>query len=156
MFSAYQTECNASCKIQYSWHLLLVMTIATIGCGSSEIDGSTIATAQQNYDAAVVAFEGADYTAARTSLDEALKNPAGLNADTFADALLKRSICLSFAGELEAAEADITAAEQGATDMALVYVARGVLLAKQGDEAGAKKEFANAKRENPKVYIPEL
>ena len=140
--------------------LLLVFTatglIATSGCGAAAVEGETIASAQQSYDSASEAFAAGDYATARTALDQALANASGLNPDILVDALLKRSICLSVAGELDAAAADIAQAEQGATDMAQVHVARGVLLSKQGDEAGAKSEFASAKKADPKVVIPQI
>lgn len=130
--------------------------VATSGCGPGAVEGETIATAQQSYDSANAAFAAGDYATARTSLDQALTNASGLNPDLYVDALLMRSICLSVAGELDAAAADITEAEQGATEMAKVHVARGVLLSKQGDAAGAKAEFASAKKADPKVVIPQI
>lgn len=126
------------------------------GCGGPVVDGETIASAQQSYDDAAAAFDEENYAQARTSFDQALDNSAGLNPDIYVDALLKRSICLSVSGEFEAAAADISEAEQGATDMAQVHLARGVMFGKQGDDAKAKSEFASAKKLDSKISVPKL
>lgn len=134
----------------------MVVLLAAVGCGGSAVEEETIASAQLSYDQAADAFGAGNYTQARTSLDQALENSAGLNPDVYVDALLKRSICLSAAGEFEAAAADISEAERGATDLAQVHIARGIMFSKQGDDAKAKQEFADAKKLDPKAGIPKV
>jgi len=147
-------------SIRFLWLPLVVLAtllmLGTLGCGGSVVQEDTIATAQNDYDQAVAAFDEENYPQARILLDQALDNAAGLNPDIYVDALLKRSICLSMAEEFEAAAADINEAEQGATDMAEVFVARGVMFSKQGDDTKAKAEFANAKKLDSNIRIPKL
>jgi Tfp pilus assembly protein PilF len=127
-----------------------------IGCGGSEVDSEVLATAQQSYDQGKAAFDSGDFNAAKSSLDDALKNPAGLNSDIYVDALIKRAISLAIAGDFPAAEVDIAEAERGATEMDQVYLARSILLQQQGDQAGADREMKNAKKANPKLVVPKL
>jgi tetratricopeptide (TPR) repeat protein len=134
--------------------VLVLGCLTIIGCGGNEIDATTILSAQQSYDQGLTQYEAGDYAAAKTSLDAAIENPAGLDADAYADVLLRRAICSAIAGNLEEAEKDIAQAEQGATAMELVYVAKGVVATKKGDAAGGQSFFKQAKQINPKIVIP--
>ncbi len=125
------------------------------GCGGTEVAATSLADAQAAFDRALAAVGNGDYASARTDFDVAIKS-GGLTVDNYVEALLKRSMCLSVAGEYEAAEADIAMAEQGATELEDVHIARGFLLAKKGDSAGAQAAFAEAKKINPKVVLPAL
>lgn len=114
---------------------------------------STLASTE-SFNRGIEAFESGDFAAARTSLDAALNGQGGLNADQLVEALLKRSICLASAGELDAAQADIDNASQGVMEMDQLFIAEAFLLAKRGDQAGSDKKLSEAKRLNPKAALP--
>lgn len=137
------------------WQLVGLLCVVVAGCGGKKIDESTMQSSQQAYDSALGPFSQGDYATARTALDEALQGK-GLNVDTYSDALVKRAICAAAAGDFDVAKADIAEAERGAPDMSIVHVAKGFLLAKQGDDAGAQAEFTAAKQINPNVEVPEV
>lgn len=154
--------CQASTNSSSSWscRALVLLGIASMllvinGCGGTEVAATSLADAQAAFDRGMAAVAKGDYSSARGDFDVAVKS-GGLTVDNYVEALLNRSMCLSVAGEYEAAEADIAAAEQGATELEQVHVARGFMLAKKGDSAGAQAAFAEAKKINPKVVLPTL
>lgn len=126
-----------------------------IGCAPATVDEATAQSAQAAYDQALVDFQEGRYEQAKSGFDLALGG-SGLPVDFQADALFKRSMCLAATGDFEAAQADIDEASAGAMDEAQIHVARGFLLAQQGDQAAAQAEFRQAKQLNPQVEIPEL
>lgn len=128
-----------------------MMTLS--GCTGGGVSAESAASAQQSYDQALEAFEAGRLADARPLFDASL-TLGGLPVDLVVDAYLKRSMCAAEAQDFAAAEADIATAEQGAMEMDQVHVARGFLLKKQGDQAGADAEFAAAKKLNPKVVLP--
>lgn len=126
---------------------------AIVGCGGNGVPAENAATAQQSYDQGLEAFEAGRLADARPLFDASLTS-GGLPVDLIVDAYLKRAMCAADAQDFAAAEADIAAAEQGAMEIDQVHVARGFLLMKKGDQAGADAEFAAAKKLNPKVVLP--
>lgn len=133
--------------------VMLVGLVTLGGCAGGGVSAESAASAQQSYDQALEAFEAGRLADARPLFDASL-TLGGLPVDLVVDAYLKRAMCAAEAQDFEAAEADIATAEQGAMEMDQVHVARGFLLKKQGDQAGADAEFAAAKKLNPKVVLP--
>lgn len=138
---------------KYAFGLVVGIFFAACGCTSQDLPENILASAQKAYDDALVAIESGDYAAARPLLDTAIA-AGGLPVDLAVDAYLKRSMCLADGGDFQGAQADIETAAQGASDLEYVHVARGFLLAKQGDQAGAEREYQQARSLNPKVILP--
>jgi tetratricopeptide (TPR) repeat protein len=124
-----------------------------VGCGDAAISQTTVATAQEAFDRGSAELEVGQFEAARASFDSALTH-GGLNADVYVEALLNRSIALSAIGQYDGAEVDIDLAEQGATDIDQVHLARAFLFQRKGDQAAADRELAEARRINPKAKLP--
>jgi Flp pilus assembly protein TadD len=59
------------------------------------------------------------------------------------------------AGELDVAVAKLTEAESTANDMSRVFVLRGLLERKRGDQAKAQAAFDQARSLDPNVRIPD-
>jgi len=149
---------NSSTQLAKHIGVLSVVLIAAVcgfGCRSEGITEAAALASTESFNRGIEAFEAGHFAAARTALDAALTGQGGLNADQFVEALLKRSICLSAAGEFDAAQADLDNASQGATEIDQLLIAEAFLLAKQGDQAGADQKLAAAKRINPKANLPE-
>lgn len=127
--------------------------LATAGCGGSTVAPNSAADAQLAYDRGSEAFKTGSYTEALPQLTTALETP-GLPPDLIVDALLKRAQCRAEGGDFEAALADVSQAEQGATELDKVHLARGVVLKKQGREQAAREEFQKAHKINPQLRAP--
>lgn len=57
-------------------------------------------------------------------------------------------------GNFTGAKADLDSLAQGAAAMDQVWVVRGEMLLKEGDKAGAKNAYVEAKNLNPSIVIP--
>ena len=113
--------------------MAILATICATGCRSEAITAAATLASTESFNRGIEAFEVGNFAAARIDLDAALTGQGGLNADQFVEALLKRSICLSAAGEFDAAQTDLDNASQGVTEIDQWLIAEAFFLAKRGD-----------------------
>lgn len=132
--------------------VLLIALLACSGC-SDGIPSDSIATAQGAFDSAKKKLAANDMQATMADIEKAIELP-GLDADQYAEAVLIRAQCHTSAGDLDKAEADITEAEMGSPNPALLHLTRAFLLKKQGKDSESKKEFSKAKRIDSGVKMP--
>jgi tetratricopeptide (TPR) repeat protein len=132
--------------------ILIVCYLCCIGCMG---ESSTIAvrTAQVAFDEAVPLLNDDDYSQALPKLESAIQS-GSLTADQFATALLMRSRCYAASSEFDKAKADIDLAEQGSPNEASLQIAKGYLLAKQGNEAESRSAYQAALDIDPAALIP--
>ncbi len=133
---------------------LCLATVLACGCDGQTVAPATALKAQSAYDAGLEAFTGGNYGNALTDFNTAIESP-GLTPDLLVDALLKRAQCHAEAGAFDAALADISQAEIGATELDQLHFVRGSVLNKKGDAQAAQAEFEKARQINPGLNIPE-
>ena len=126
------------------------LTICIAGC-TGQMSPQKIADAGQALETAKVEASGGNWDAAVKNFDAALAG--GLNADQYAEAYLGRAVARANTGNFDGALEDISKAERGPPAPEDIHALRGYVLQK-GDKAGADREFAEAKKLNPRVRIP--
>lgn len=139
------------------WRFILLLVFPTLlvlpGCGGNQVPADSVATAQSALDEAEELIVSGQAAEALPLLQTAVST-SGLDVDQYVEAVLLRAQCYAATGELEKAQADLDEAEQGAPNPALWHFTRAIVFDAQGDAAAAKKEFARAKRLDPKLKMP--
>jgi Tfp pilus assembly protein PilF len=133
---------------------LMVSVACIAGCGPSQMKATDIAASTQASDDALAKLNAKDYAGAKVAAAAALKS-GGLSADQASEMILVLVEAAIGAGELDAAESKLTEAESSANDMARVFVLRGLLERKRGDQAKAQAAFDQARSLDPSVRIPD-
>ena len=123
------------------------------GCGGASSEARNTAEQQNAYDAGMTAIKNRDYETAERKLSVAIEG-SRLSADLQEEAYLQRAYARMELNQLNDAKADLDWLEERATNLDAVWVARGQLLRKQGDQPGALKAFQQARTINPKVVLP--
>ncbi len=123
-----------------------------VGCGDGAGE-DVVRSAQVSLDEALAKEASGDLPNALQAIDAALSN-GGLDPDQLAEGYLLRARCYCASGELDKAQADLEAADQGAPNPAKLHLTRGMLLDKQGKAAEAKAEYSLAKKADPSIKIP--
>lgn len=131
--------------------MLLVLPIA--GCGGSGAPASLVAGSENALAAGAESLQNGDFAAAEKELTAAIER-GGLQPDLLEQALLDRARARIGLQDFDGAKSDLDELEKGAAAMDQLWLVRGELLQKQGDEAGAKNAFQQARKINPKVAIP--
>ena len=111
---------------------------------------ASVADTESALDQAKTMVESGDMQGALPLLTTAIEDP-GLGPDLYGEAVLLRARCYAETGEIEKAEADLAEAEQGASNEGLMHLVRGIVFQKQGKNSEAKKEFAAARKIDPKL-----
>jgi Tfp pilus assembly protein PilF len=143
----------------HRWHLTLGLLASVIligspfGCGTKGVPPTDIAKQTQTFDDAVAKLASGDFAGAKAAATQAIEGGA-LSADQVADATLILIEAAIESGDYTTAEKSISDAEINALDMAKVYVLKGRLAKKQGNESAAQEAFERAKLEDPNVVIP--
>lgn len=132
---------------------ILAMLALAIGCGSTQMEESKIASSEQNVAAAVVAFTSGDAAKAEKSASLAIDG-GGLPVDLFVQALMVRAAARGVLGSYDTALADLDQASQGAGEMDKVHALRSLILTAKGDTAAAAEELTKAKQYNKNVKLP--
>jgi len=140
--------------VVFSSMCLMVSVVCIAGCGPSQMKATDIAASTQASDDALAKLNAKDYAGAKATAEAALKS-GGLSADQASEMILVLIEASIGAGELDAAEAKLTEAEPNANDMSRVFVLRGLLERKRGDQAKAQAAFDQAKSLDPNVRIPD-
>ncbi|MCR9296655.1 MAG: tetratricopeptide repeat protein [bacterium] len=143
---------NSARLLWFHSFLLAGLTCLLAGCGDS-VPSTEIASAQEAFDQAQERMSADDTAAALPLLDQAIAG-VGLDAEQYGTAVLWRAQCHAESGNLEQAEADLAEAEQGPVDEALLFFTRGVVFTAQGNEAEARKAFAQARKLDPSLKTP--
>lgn len=133
---------------------LMVSVACIAGCGPSQMKATDIAASTQASDDALAKLNAKDYAGAKVAAEAALKS-GGLSADQASEMILVLVEAAIGAGELDAAESKLTEAESSANDMARVFVLRGLLERKRGDQAKAQAAFDQARSLDPSARIPD-
>jgi tetratricopeptide (TPR) repeat protein len=140
-------------RLKFGLLLPAILMGASLGCGSKGVPPTDIAEQTQTFDEAVAKFAAGDFAGAKTAATQAIEGGA-LSADQVADATLILIEAAIESGDYATAEKSIADAEINALDMARVYVLKGKLARKQGNESAAQEAFQRAKLEDPNVVIP--
>jgi len=122
------------------------------GCGKGGNE-DLLRNAQVIFDDALAKEASGDLVGALPLIDSAL-TAGGLNVDQLAEGYLLRARCYAASGELDKAQADIDAADQGSPNPAAMHLTRGILLDKQGKSSEANAEFRKAKQADPTIKLP--
>jgi hypothetical protein len=133
---------------------MIVALVFTLGCGSSQIAESTVASSEQNVAAAVNAFTAGDATKAEQTASQAIDG-GGLPVDLFVQALMVRAAARGVLGSYDNALADLDQAAQGAGEMDKVHALRSLILTAKGDASAAAAELTKAKQFNKNVKLPD-
>jgi len=133
---------------------LMVSVVCIAGCGPSQMKATDIAASSRTFEDAVARLAAKDYAGAKESAEAALKS-GGLSADQASELLMVLVEAAIGAGDMELAAAKLTEAESFANDMARVFVLRGLLERKRGDQAKAQAAFDQARSLDPSVRIPD-
>ncbi len=133
--------------------LATLILIGISGCGPKAIPAADIAKQSQTFEEAAARLASKDYSGAKESAAAALQGGA-LSADQAAEAILILIEASIETRDWETAENNIAQAEISSTDMGRVYVLKGLLARKQGDETKAQEAFQQAKAHDPNVVIP--
>ena len=123
------------------------------GCGGGGASTSNVASSEGSVTKGLEAAEKADWAAAETELSAAIAGGA-LQPDMAEKAMLNLAKARIELGKLDEAAKDIAQLEQGAAEMDQVWLVKCALAIKQGDSAGAKTAFAEAKKLNSGVKAP--
>ena len=131
--------------------LASVVAASVVGCSSPADKLEDVRrTAQEEFDAAMTAFNARDYAAAETKLAAALKL-GGLYPDLYCEAAVKQAVCWAAAGKTTEAMSELDRLEQGAPNLDQIYAARSYVLAKQGKVAESRAALAKARQLNRTV-----
>lgn len=126
---------------------------AFVGCSTASSDGRATAEQQNAYDAGITAIKNREFDTAEKNLTTAITE-SHLSADLQEDAYLQRARARMELNKLDDAKADIDWLADRATNLDAVWIARGQLLQKKGDQAGASKAYEEARKINPNISIP--
>ncbi|MFO0013310.1 MAG: hypothetical protein ACK553_11245 [Planctomycetota bacterium] len=127
--------------------------LGLVGCKSDAVPAVDIATQTQTLEDAAAKLAARDFSGAKEAATAALQG-TGLSADQAGDAILILIESAIETGDLETAEKNLAEAEISSTDMGRVYVLRGLLCRKRGEESKAQEAFQQAKAHDPNVVIP--
>ncbi len=133
--------------------IFLTALVCVSGCGSGQMKSTDIAASTQTFDDAVAKLSAKDYAGAKELAEAGLKS-GGLSADQASELLLVLVEAAIGAGELDLADAKLAEAESVANDMARVFVLKGLLARKRGDQAKAQTAFDQARSLDPNILIP--
>lgn len=134
--------------------ILSTCFVCANGCGSGQMKATDIAASTQTFEDAVAKLSAKDYAGAKESAEVALKG-GGLSSDQASELLLVLVEAAIGVGDLELAEAKLAEAESFANDMARVFVLKGLLARKRGDQAKAQTAFDQARSLDPNIRIPD-
>lgn len=131
--------------------LAAVAAASVVGCSSPADKLEDVRrTAQEEFDAAMTAFNARDYAAAEAKLAAALKL-GGLYPDLYCEAAVKQTVCWAAAGKTTEAMSELDRLEPGAPNLDQIYAARSYVLAKQGKVAESRAALAKARQLNRTV-----
>lgn len=133
--------------------LATLILIGISGCGPKAIPAADIAKQSQTFEDAAARLASKDYSGAKQSAAAALQGGA-LSADQAAEAILILIEAAIETGDWETAENNLAQAEIASTDMGRVYVLKGLMARKRGDETKAQEAFQQARAHDPNVVIP--
>jgi tetratricopeptide (TPR) repeat protein len=123
------------------------------GCSWTNFMARETAEQQSAFDTGVAAIENADYGTAEREFTFAIERSL-LLADQQEQGYLLRAKARMELGDFAGAEADLDWLDQRATNLDAVWIARGELLRKKGDDTGAAQAFQEARKINPRVAVP--
>ena len=133
--------------------LVVIATVFTMGCGSSQVAESKVATSEQNVTDSVTAFSAGDFAKAEQAASNAIDG-GGLPVDLFVKALMVRAASRGIAGQFDTALADLDQAAQGAGEMDQVHGLKSLILSAKGDAKPAAEELVKAKQFNKTLKLP--
>jgi Tfp pilus assembly protein PilF len=133
--------------------IALCLPVFLAGCGSRQIPASQLQSSESSYSAAVEALQARDYAAALEHFNAAIEE-AGLNADLYAEALLRSAECHIELGNLDEAAAVLESLADRAPEMDQYHLVCCKLYSKQGDPAKARAAYEAAREINPSVEPP--
>lgn len=137
-----------------SWLIVAAISLsASLGCSSDEVAAPDIAKQTQSLDEAASKIAAKDFSGAK-EIAAAVLQGAGLSADQAEEATMILIESAIETGDLDTAETYLSQAEISATDMGRVFVFKGLLLRKKGDEAKAQEAFQQARAHDPNVVVP--
>jgi Tfp pilus assembly protein PilF len=131
----------------------VALVIACCGCSSSQAPASSVAEAEVSVEQGEVALKSGDFAKADKVFTIALSRGT-LLPDLVEKAKVGRARARIGQGNFTGAKADLDSLAQGAAAMDQVWVVRGEMLLKEGDKAGAKNAYVEAKNLNPSIVIP--
>ena len=124
---------------------------SAVGCSSPADKLADVRrSAQEEFDAAMTAFDARDYATADAKLATALKL-GGLHPDVYCEAAVKQAVCWAATGKTTEAISELDRLEPGAPNLDQIYAARSYVLAKQGKTAESRAALAKAKQFNRTV-----
>ena len=108
------------------------------------------ANTQEALIAGLAAFDTNDFERASQLLDVAISSGT-LQPDALAQASTKRAISLAYHLQFVEAHAVLDRVASGAPDQSEVHAARAFIFRRQGDTTAADRQFAEARRQNPRI-----
>lgn len=143
--------------IQLLMRILVIAAVGMLlwlaGCSAASSNAHALAEQQNAFDAGMTAIKNRDYETAERKFSVAIAD-SSLSADLQEEAYLQRAHARMELAKFNEATADLDWLNERATNLDAVWIARGQLLRKQGDRAGASKAFDEARKINPKIAIP--
>jgi Tfp pilus assembly protein PilF len=139
-------------RLSIGLFLPAILIGVSLGCGSKGVPPTDIAKQTQTFDDAVAKLAAKDFAGAKVAATQAIEGGV-LSADQVADATLILIEAAIETGDYATAEKSIADAEIHALEMARLYVLKGKLARKQGNESAAQEAFQRAKLEDPNVVI---
>jgi tetratricopeptide (TPR) repeat protein len=117
--------------------VILLLPLVLCSCmGGSRVEQRADAGAA--FDAGIQAADAGNHQAAVEQLTVAIEEGA-ISPDFYVEALLRRAECQTQLGNLDAALADLAAAEPGAPDLQRLHEMRAYIYRKQGNRVEAGK-----------------
>jgi tetratricopeptide (TPR) repeat protein len=133
------------------------MTLALLvfcgGCGKEQRFATQFRAAASAYAEALEAYQSQDYATALEYFTAAI-DESGLDADHYADALLRTAECHVELGNFNEAAAVLDLLEPNAPEPEQVHLVRCKLYSKQGDAAKARSAYEAARAINPSIEPP--
>lgn len=123
-----------------------------VGCGASAATTATVSS-ESDYELGLTAFEKKDFAVASRHFDVALRT-GGLNADLAGEALHKRALASIETGQFSEARRDLEDLDRSPAPADEVLATRVYLHFKEGDQAEARKLYAESQKLNPKIPKP--
>ena len=130
--------------------LLLLMFVATAGCGPKALEEQVAADAASAWNEARDAFAEKDFERTAELLDLALSD-GGLPPDIYAEALISRAICRARLERFDEALTDLAEAEMGPISLAQVHMTRSFVYKQQGKMEESREEASRAKKIDRRV-----
>jgi len=131
----------------------IALLVCLAGCGRGLAPAAQLRTSEAAYTEAMEALEEKDYATALERFEAAIQE-AGLNADLFAEALLRSAECHVELGNLDAATEVLESLADHAPDMDRYHLVCCKLYLKQGDSAKARAAYEAARQINPAAEPP--